>query len=98
MKFWEVVKVTEVPIESEDLQYNPNLAFSSEIHTSIFDILAFMAHLPLKDQVYMLCNVLTVSGYSQKEVAEALGVPYQTYRNRLLEIRKDFKDKADRPF
>lgn len=55
----------------------------------VMDLLDMIAGLPLKDQILMVSNVLTIAGHSQKEIAEALGIPFKTYRNRLMDVRKD---------
>ena len=67
-----------------------------ECNNSIKEILEFIADRNLTDQIYMICNLLTISGYSQKEIAKHLGVSYQTYRNRLWSIRKDYLEKGSR--
>jgi tRNA C32,U32 (ribose-2'-O)-methylase TrmJ len=61
---------------------------------SILDLLEAIAHRPLKDQVIILANLLTSSGFSQAEISEALGFKHQYYRNRILEMRKEFKKRT----
>lgn len=85
-KHYEVIRVSHVPLDEESIDY---LAHNPEVNTSLVELLIFIAGLPLKDQVYMLANTLTVSGFTQKEIAEAIGVSHQAYRNRLLDIRKE---------
>lgn len=89
---YQTHKVSIVPLEegitSEETLITP------ERMPSIIELLEFMAHLPLRDQVYMVCNLLTISGFTQEEIAKHLGVTHQTYRNYLLRIRHDFKEKG----
>lgn len=95
MKFYEKVTVTHVPLNEEIAE---GQAYNPEAHTSLIEMQEFMHGLgfDLKDMVYMWANLLTMSGYSQKEIAEAMGVGYKTYRNRLWAIRGVFKDKGIR--
>jgi len=57
--------------------------------TPVVDVLEMVSSVPLKDQVLLMTNLLTISGYSQREIASVLGMEYKHYRNRLWEIRKD---------
>jgi DNA-directed RNA polymerase specialized sigma24 family protein len=65
-----------------------------ELNTTVKEVLEFIADRNLTDQIYMMCNLLTISGFSQKEIAKHLGVSYQTYRNRLWSVRKDYLKKG----
>lgn len=58
---------------------------------SVIELLEIMGDRPLREQVYMICNLLTISGFTQSEIAQELGVAHQKYRNTLLRIRKDMK-------
>lgn len=94
-KNYEEVKVEHVSIEDLDLNFISHLHYNPEVGSSIVDILAFIAPMPLHYQILMLANILTISGYSQREIAEAMGIKYQAYRNKLLDIRKEFQYNAD---
>lgn len=74
--------------------YHENEVVEFESIPSVIELLEFMAHRSLRDQVWMIANLLTISGYTQAEIAEALGVRYQTYRNTLLDIRKEYKRRT----
>lgn len=89
-RFTEVVRVTQVPLNEEIANTQ---SYTPDTPSNIEDLLAFMSSLSLQDQVFLLCNSLTISGYTQKEISEAMGVPYQTYRNRILNIRKNFRGR-----
>ena len=69
-----------------------------EINHSIKDVLDFIADRPINDQVCMLCNLLTINGFSQKEISESIGFKYKTYRNHLWTIRKEYLDDARKKF
>lgn len=88
-KVYEIIRVTEVPLDD----HQDHVSYNHEINTTLVDLLVFMAGMPLKDQIYMLANTLTVSGFTQKEIAGAMGVTHQAYRHRLLNIRKDFEQR-----
>ena len=85
---YETIRVVQVELKEEliDEKLMPLLDYS------ITDMLEFLAGLPLKTQLYMLCNLLTISGFSQREIAESLDINYKTYRNTLLDIRHKLKD------
>lgn len=87
-EFTQVVRVTFGEL-NETIAEDEKHTVENARMCSVTDLLEMIAHLELKDQVYMVSNILTVSGYTQKEIAEALGVSHKTYRNRLWEIRKD---------
>jgi len=74
--------------------YHENETVEFESVPSVIELLEFMAHRSLRDQVWMIANLLTISGYTQAEIAEALGVRYQTYRNTLLDIRKEYRQRT----
>lgn len=62
---------------------------------TVLDILDTISDLPLRRQIYFLANLLTVTGYTQKEISEAMGISYKTYRNNLCESRQKLdKDKS----
>ena len=84
---YETVKVTTVEI-NEDIVEDRGATYLDH-DPGIMELLGMIGHLPLRDQVYMTTNLLTISGFKQREIAEVLGVAYKTYRNRLLTIRKD---------
>lgn len=98
MKFYEKVYVNLVPLPEDEMgQRELDARFNTPapaFNTSIIEMVEFMASFPLKDQVFMMANTLTIAGYSQREIAEALGIGYKTYRNRLWEIRGEFKDRG----
>lgn len=83
--------------DSDSLTHREEEIVHFERMPSLIDLLEFMAGMSLKDQIYMTCNLLTIAGYSQTEIALSLGVQPQTYRNRLREIRADFRTKGVRP-
>jgi len=91
MMFYDEIRITEVPINEEITE---SLKYEEKLPTGVVDLLGFMGGLPLQDQIVLLCNSLTISGFSQKEIAEAIRMPYQTYRNKILAIRKTFRDLA----
>lgn len=79
---------------NEELVDQHKFIIPGESNPSVLSILELIATLPLKQQVFMMANLLTVSGYEQKEIAEAMGVAYKTYRNNLWDMRKQIKDKT----
>ncbi len=96
MQFYEKQRVTIVPIDDVEVGSLGSTIPGHEF--SIIELLEFMAGFPIKDQVYMLANTLTISGFSQREIATALGVSYQTYRNRLWDVRLTLKDRGIKDF
>ena len=84
---YEVHKVTHHPIEDHEDSFH----HTPDRSASVMEILKMIGHRSLKDQIYMICNILTVSGFTQAEIAEVLGVEHQTYRNHLLKVRKEMK-------
>lgn len=86
----QVVSLDENTVGYYDSQHKqPEPAYNS----SVIEILEFIGDLPLREQVYMMSNMLTVSGYTQREISEVLGVAYKTYRNILLDTRKKLRDR-----
>lgn len=77
----------DVPLEEEH-------AVDFERLPSVMELLEFIAHRPIKDQAYMLCNLLTISGFTQGEIAEALGISHISYRKALMEVRRDFRGRT----
>lgn len=88
--YYEEQRVVIVPLEEAITKQ----AEVPEVNTTIKDILEFIGDSNLTDQIYMMCNLLTISGFTQKEIAKHLGVSYQTYRNRLWTVRKDYLKKG----
>lgn len=86
IKIYEEVKVTLIPIETVENEFS--LPFTH--NPSLINILELMSVFPLKDQIYIMVNLLTISGYTEREIAEAVGIPYQKYRTKLMQIRKNF--------
>lgn len=82
------VYVNELPEEEDAGSYH------FERMPSVMELLELMGHRSLKDQVYMVCNLLTISGFTQAEIAAAIGVSPQTYRNALLAVRKDLTGRT----
>lgn len=87
-QIYEKISVTVVPL-NESIETDPIEVSRSFL---VLEVLEMIGSLELRDQLFMICNLLTISGFKQKEIAEQLGVAHQTYRNRLLEIRKEFRD------
>lgn len=87
---YENKKVVIVSIHDEQIVVDQ----ACDIGHSLEDILEFIADRPLKDQVCMMCNLLTINGFTQKEVSEAISMKYKDYRNRLWSNRKDYLKKA----
>lgn len=85
--FYEKVKIVTVEINEEIVE--DRNATVLDYDPGIMELLAMIGHLPLRDQVFMVANTLTISGFKQREIAEVLGVAYKTYRNKLLDIRRD---------
>lgn len=96
--YFEEIRVEHISLDDLDLNVVSHLRQNPEVTTSISDILSFIAPLPLREQAMMLTNILTVSGYSQREIAEALHTPYQEYRNILWEARKKFTSENRKLF
>ena len=92
VRFYETVNVTVLPIKEELIDNDDKNAIYLDRDPGIIEMLEMIAELPIKDQVFMMSNTLTISGFTQREIAEALGVAYQTYRNRLLDIRQELRD------
>lgn len=86
-EFVEIVSLTD--------ELTNNHVSEPEYCHSIKDILEMIGDCNLTDQIYMMCNLLTISGFSQKEIAKRLGVSYQTYRNRLWTVRKDLLNRTN---
>jgi hypothetical protein len=89
MIYYESYKVQMVPL-FEEITAADQIDFSPSINS----VLEFVAGRSIKDQIYMLANLLTISGFTQKEIADGLGTTHCAYRDRLREIRKDFKHKG----
>jgi hypothetical protein len=94
MKMYEKVPVTIISMDESSDEGLYGVVSPQAYRTSITELIEFMAGMDLKDQIYMITNTLTIAGYSQREIAEAMGVSYKTYRNRLWEIRVGFKDRG----
>ncbi len=61
--------------------------------TSVIDLLEMISHLSLKDQVHILSNLLTFSGYTQKEISQAMQIDHSFYRKQIFNIRKNLKEQ-----
>jgi DNA-directed RNA polymerase specialized sigma24 family protein len=86
--FYERANVVLVPL---DEAINEDKSYCLDDSPRVNDVLEFLSGLPLRDQVFMLCQLLTVSGFSEEEISKILKVDYQTYRNRLWSVRKNWK-------
>lgn len=90
---YEKVYVQTVQI-NEEVVDNKYQVLPDTWNPAVTDVLELIAFLPLKEQVYMMCNLLTISGYEQKEISEAMGVAYKTYRNYMWSVRKQLKERG----
>jgi hypothetical protein len=85
--FYEKIPVVHIPLESVENM----ISAPYQQMPQIMEVLDYISPLPLQDQTLMMCNILTVSGYTQNEIAQALGMLPQSYQNRLQLIRKKLK-------
>jgi DNA-directed RNA polymerase specialized sigma24 family protein len=84
---YDTVRITFQPLDDQ-MVYK-----EMEKDLSVIGILGLIGHLPLKQQVYMMVNLLTISGYTQEELAKEMGVAHKTFRNHICDTRKMLKDK-----
>lgn len=91
MKLYETIYITQIPLDSYNEEAMQPVEFAPDYSFSVRELLEFTAGFPLEDQCLMFCNVLTVSGFSQKEIAKAVGLKYGEYRQKLMEIREKYK-------
>ena len=91
-KIYQEQTVILVPIEVHENDEKFSLPFNRD--PSLVDVLELIAIFSLEDQLYIFSNLLTISGFSEKEISEAMNVPYQKDRTRLMDIRKDFAKKG----
>jgi len=92
IKLYKTVYITQIPLDVYNEEAFQEDKFAPDFTFSVQELLEFTAGMPLEDQCLMFCNVLTVSGFSQKEIAEAVGMKYGEYRQKLLQIRERYKD------
>lgn len=94
--FYEKHSIQVVPINEEVLNR------CDEFHRdpSIFEMLSLIAEFPLKYQLILMANLLTISGFKESELAEEMGRLSERlkrdpveYRRLLSDARKQFKDK-----
>lgn len=90
MQVYERVSVTFGELEEADTDRH---AVYQPQDWTMMELLSMIGHLPVRDQVLMVSNLLTVSGFTQAEIAEALGVSHKTFRNRLWELRRDMLER-----
>lgn len=90
---FETVYVT-VQTLNEEVTDSEQFSLPTEFNPSVTEILELLAVLSLREQVFMIANLLTISGFQQKEIAEAMGVPYSTYRNTMLSVRQEFRKRG----
>lgn len=76
----QFVPLEENVIAAEVESWNP----------TIIEVLELIHFLPLKDQAIMMTNFLTISGYSVKEISEALDINYGVFRKSLWSMRQEF--------
>lgn len=95
-KVYQTVQITLEPLEYDETNYvHPNVSIMpDEWKPTVEEVLSLINFLPLREQAYMMMNLLTISGYHQKEVAESLNIPYPSYRNMMLLIRKKLKERG----
>jgi len=93
MKLYETIYITEIPLDAYNEEAMQPVNFAPDVSFSVRELLEFTAGLSLQDQCLLFCNVLTVSGFSQKEVAEAVGMKYSEYRRKLMQIRENLKNR-----
>jgi len=93
IKIYEKIDLKVIPI-SEAVETN-FCGEEAERGVDIETILEMLSEYELSDQVFMICNMLTMSGFTQKEIAKALNVPYWKYRKKLFEIRKFIQNKKE---
>ncbi len=90
-KFYQTVKVTHVPFD--DLHEETHVVFPlPALH--VIDLLTLISHLPIEHQCFILLNLLTVTGFEQKEIAESLAIDYQSFRLKLMKARKMLRENA----
>ncbi len=88
---YETIPVTEVEIETADLYQGESRDNGVPPLLAILELISF---LPLSDQAIMMANLLTISGYEQKEISEAMGMNYINYRKRLFLMRREFERRG----
>lgn len=86
---YEEVRVTVGPINEEVL----NIGSYIQREPSIFEMINLIADFPLKHQIILMVNLLTCSGYTEKEISNEMKIPYIKYRQLLSSARKEFKNK-----
>jgi DNA-directed RNA polymerase specialized sigma subunit len=89
IKIYEKVQVKFVPLNEETVTEE----YNRHAEPLIMEMLAKISTLPLKSQVVLVCNILTISGFTEKEIAKAMGISYKHYRNILWANRKLLEDK-----
>ena len=91
MKIYETKRVVLVPFD--DVICNTlTTEFSRE--PSIFEMTDLIADFPIKYQVVLMANLLTMSGITEKEIAECMNLTHLKYRQLLSRARKEFKNKG----
>lgn len=86
-----------VSLHEEDDSETPRLASEEEMvpfqnQPYFFDVLSTIVPLSLKEQTLMLCSLLTLSGYTIDEIADALDMNPSTYRSRISGMRRKLRD------
>ena len=92
-QIYDTIYVTHVELDEEVIDLHKSISPDQSM-PSLMTILEMITFLPLRHQALMMANLLTISGYQQKEIAEALGMEYKTFRNYLWEMRKEFKARG----
>lgn len=59
-----------------------------KLPADIQQLMEYASFLPLRQHAILMANLLTMIGYSEKEIAYELGIPYQVYRTTLWKIRE----------
>jgi len=93
--FYEQVKVVHVPFD--ELNESEELSSPVSFHVpklSVVDLLTLVSHLPLSDQLILLANTLTITGFKQREISEALMLDAEVYRSRLMRARERLRNNS----
>lgn len=88
-RLYEKVKVVHVPFDESHEEMFPTFTIPN---LAIIDLLTLIAGLSLQQQCMIILNVLTVSGFDQREISGAIGMNYQDYRTNIMQARRDLKN------